>query len=61
MLKNKLSKNQKPHTLSDEKMQQLVDDYWTANKNNRHKAFPRFWKTVNHVLKSITVTAKDDT
>ena len=51
MLQNKLSKNQKPFTLSGEKMKQLVEDYWTANKSNRHKAFPQFWKSVNHILK----------
>src|ERR1700735_2707460 len=32
-------------------MQQLVEDYWKANKNNRHKAFPHFWKCVNKVLR----------
>ena len=32
-------------------MKQLVEDYWTANKSNRHKAFPQFWKSVNHILK----------
>jgi hypothetical protein len=51
MLQSKLSKNQKPFTLSGEKMQQLVEDYWAANKRNRHKAFPKFWKSVNHILK----------
>ena len=51
MLQSKLSKNQRSLTLSEEKMQQLVEDYWKANKNNRHKAFPQFWKSVNHILK----------
>jgi len=51
MLQSKLSKNQKSLTLSREKMQQLIEDYWTANKSNRHKAFPQFWKNVNHTLK----------
>ena len=32
-------------------MQQLVEDYWKANKNNRHKAFPHFWKSVNGSLR----------
>src|SRR3984893_9484019 len=32
-------------------MQQLVEDYWKANTNNRHKAFPYFWKSVNGSLK----------
>ena len=40
MLQKKLAKNKKPLTLSGEKMQQLLEDYWTANKNNRHKAEP---------------------
>src|ERR1044072_2796716 len=44
-------KNQKHSTLSREKMQQLVENYWTANKSNRHKAFPQFWKSVSHILK----------
>jgi hypothetical protein len=50
MLQSKLSKNQKSLTLSSEKMQQLVEEYWAANKKNRHKAFPQFWKNVNHIL-----------
>src|SRR6202044_2547021 len=32
ILQKKLSKNQKSLTLSGEKMQQLVEDYWKANK-----------------------------
>ena len=32
-------------------MQQLVEDYWKANKNNRHKAFPHFWKSINGSLR----------
>src|ERR1700691_4212322 len=32
-------------------MQQLVEDYWKTNKNNRHKAFPHFWKSVNGSLR----------
>jgi ribonuclease HI len=51
MLQKKLSINKKSLTLSGEKMQQLVEDYWTANRNNRHKAFPHFWKCINQVLK----------
>src|SRR5271170_7682068 len=35
----------------DYKMQQLLEDYWTANKNNRHKAFPHFWRNINRVLR----------
>ena len=51
MLQKKLSINKKSLTLSGEKMQQLVEDYWAANRNNRHKAFPHFWKCINQVLK----------
>src|ERR1700723_2678637 len=51
MLESKLSKNRKALTLSNEKMQQLVEDYWKSNKNNRHKAFPHFWKSVNGSLR----------
>jgi len=51
MLQKKLSKNQKSLTLSNEKMQQLIEDYWAANKNNRHKRFPHFWRSVNQVLR----------
>ena len=51
MLQSKLSKNPRPLTLSSEKMQRLVDDYWSANKNNRHKTFHRFWKCINHILR----------
>src|ERR1041385_5660219 len=51
MLQSKLSKNKKSLTLSGEKMQQLIEDYWKANQSNRHKAFPQFWKNVNHILK----------
>src|SRR5271163_4415481 len=51
MLQKKLAKNKKPLTLSGEKMQQLIEDYWTANKNNRHKAFPHFWRNINRVLR----------
>src|ERR1700684_1175100 len=32
-------------------MQQLVEDYWKANKDDRHKAFPHFWKSVNGSLR----------
>jgi hypothetical protein len=53
MLQKKLSKNQKSLTLSNEKMQQMVEDYWTTNKSNRHKSFPHFWKGINRVLKKI--------
>src|SRR5271156_1666557 len=38
ILQRKLSAKRKSLTLSGEKMQQLVEDYWAANKNNRHKA-----------------------
>ena len=51
MSQKKLSINKKSLTLSSEKMQQLAEDYWTANKNNRHKAFPHFWKCINQILK----------
>ena len=51
MLQKKLSKNKEPLTLSGEKMQQLIEDYWTANKNKRNKAFPHFWKNVNQILR----------
>ena len=51
MLQKKLSKNHKSLRLSGEKMQQLIEDYWTTNKNNRHKTFPQFWKSVNQVLR----------
>ena len=50
ILQKKLSKNPKSRTLSSEKMQQLVEDYWYANKNNRHKSFPHFWRCVNQAL-----------
>src|SRR5271170_3123503 len=43
--------NKKPLMLSGEKMQQLIEDYWIANKNNRHKAFPHFWRNINRVLR----------
>ena len=58
MLQSKLPKNQKSLTLSSEKMQQLVEEYWTANKKNRHKAFPQFWKKVNHILKRYNCNCK---
>jgi hypothetical protein len=58
MLQSKLSKNQKSLTLSSEKMQQLVEEYWAANKKNRHKAFPQFWKNVNHILKRYNCNCK---
>jgi len=51
ILQKKLSKNPKSLTLSGEKMQQLVEEYWKANKNNRHKAFAHFWKSVNGSLR----------
>jgi hypothetical protein len=51
ILHKKLSKNEKSLTLSAEKMQQLIEDYWRAHKTNRHKAFPHFWKKINHILK----------
>jgi len=51
MLQKKLSKNKKSLTLSNEKMQQLIEDYWAANKNNRHKKFPHFWRSVSLVLR----------
>ena len=51
ILQKKLSKNQKSLTLSAEKMQQLVEDYWSANKNNRHKKFPHFWRCVVQALR----------
>ena len=38
ILHKKLSKNEKSLTLSAEKMQQLIEDYWRAHKTNRHKA-----------------------
>ena len=58
MLQGKLAKNKKTLKLSGEKMQQIVDDYWTANKLNRHKTFPRFWKSVNHILKRYNCNCK---
>ena len=51
ILQKKLSNNSRTLTLSNEKMQQLVEDYWAANEANRHKAFPHFWKCVNKVLR----------
>src|ERR1041385_2720985 len=44
-------KKSKISHISGEKMQQLIEDYWKANQSNRHKAFPQFWKNVNHTLK----------
>jgi len=51
ILQKKLANNSRRLTLSNEKMQQLVEDYWTANEANRHKAFPHFWKCVDKVLR----------
>ena len=50
ILQRKLSAKRKSLTLSGEKMQQLVEDYWAANKNNRHKAFPHFYQCVSQAL-----------
>src|SRR5271154_5483491 len=44
MLQKKLAKDKSALTLSGEKMQQ-------SNKNNRHKAFPHFWRNINRVLR----------
>src|SRR5271156_1796918 len=50
ILQRKLSAKRKSLTLSGEKMQQLVEDYWVANKNNRHKVFPHFYQCVSQAL-----------
>ena len=51
MLQSKLSTNkQRNLTLSGEKISQLTHDYWHANRLNRHRSFPHFWKCVNKAL-----------
>jgi len=47
----KLAKNEQRNlSLSGEKICQLTQDYWHANKLNRHRNFPHFWKCVNKAL-----------
>src|SRR5690348_3415285 len=50
ILQKKHSNNKRPLKLSDEKAQRLIEDYWEANRTNRHKAFPHFWKSINRAL-----------
>jgi len=37
-------------SLSDKTIKELVENYWTGKEQDRHKAFPKFWKNVMAVL-----------